>query len=259
MVDFLSGVGSLLQGASSIFGRNSYAGSRKQMRDQYLYNVMATQDERNYNHPAMQMARYREAGINPNAVFGQISSGESALTPLQTASGNSSRSDVFSGLSDIAKGFSNYLSKKEQKKLFEDEKKSMEEEREFNSATKALNLQIQREQLRALQIRNNNSILGNIPVSTRPISEDLQQPTVVNPVPYLGSLRPKPPKGKGLVDYALMISSASSPLAAIPYLFSHFRSRGAELQFFKDMNKFKEDYGKWAYVNSYRNNSGSKY
>lgn len=90
---FLSSVGSFLSsagGASSINLMSAplqYYYDRKMASKQNSYNISAWQMNNDYNTPANQLARLREAGINPNLFYGngQSVAGIAKSPPQQVA------------------------------------------------------------------------------------------------------------------------------------------------------------------------------
>jgi len=90
--DISAGVGSVIGGGASLLGDIfNLFGSSKANREQRAYNTSIMQTQRNwaledianqnaYNSPVQQMARYKEAGLNPNLIYGEgttASSGQS--------------------------------------------------------------------------------------------------------------------------------------------------------------------------------------
>lgn len=87
----LIGAGSSLLG--SVFGSSSsranYHRNKKLARYQHDLNMEGWREQNAYNTPAMQMQRYREAGLNPHMVAGSGTSGNAESTPqYQAPSGN---------------------------------------------------------------------------------------------------------------------------------------------------------------------------
>lgn len=74
------------------------------------FNIRMRDEQRAYDSPAAQMERFRQAGINPNAMFGNLSSGgaiDAASMPTSSApSAPSSRGSSFSVPSSPAAQFS---------------------------------------------------------------------------------------------------------------------------------------------------------
>lgn len=71
---------------------NSLLGGSAAAEDAYKYNMQAVEYQNAYNTPAQQMARLREAGLNPNLVYGSGSvSGNLSTAPTgnyQSRGGN---------------------------------------------------------------------------------------------------------------------------------------------------------------------------
>lgn len=71
---------------------NSLLGGSAAAKDAYKYNMQAVEYQNAYNTPAQQMARLREAGLNPNLVYGSGSvSGNLSTAPTgnyQSRGGN---------------------------------------------------------------------------------------------------------------------------------------------------------------------------
>lgn len=64
--------GGAIVGAAGAIGGSmaSNMGSRKQQKRAQGYNVANWDTQNAYNHPSQQMARLREAGLNPNLIYG---------------------------------------------------------------------------------------------------------------------------------------------------------------------------------------------
>lgn len=92
-MSFLSAVGSFLSSAGGASAVNlmsaplQYYYDRKMASKQNSYNMSAWQANNEYNTPANQLARLREAGINPNLFYGngQSVAGISKSPPQQVA------------------------------------------------------------------------------------------------------------------------------------------------------------------------------
>lgn len=74
--------------ASNLFGMFTARGQQKKAN---RFNVDMWKRQNMYNSPAEQMRRLREAGLNPNLIYGQSSAG---------ATGNNSGAPTFEGLAD---------------------------------------------------------------------------------------------------------------------------------------------------------------
>lgn len=74
--------GSLLGGLSSLFGASSQnAANMKLAEYQNEWNYKMWQEQNVYNSPKQQMARFAEAGLNPNLIYGQGNSGNASGFP----------------------------------------------------------------------------------------------------------------------------------------------------------------------------------
>ncbi len=68
----------IAQGVSNLGGSLiQNAGNKKAQRRANRYNVGFWNMQNDYNHPSAQMARLREAGLNPNLIYGNSASGAS--------------------------------------------------------------------------------------------------------------------------------------------------------------------------------------
>lgn len=78
--------GALIQGATQMGGNvlsnisNIYQQNRAFSHNKEMWNLQNA-----YNSPAMQMQRYKEAGLNPNLIYGQGSSGNAQQAPTYQA------------------------------------------------------------------------------------------------------------------------------------------------------------------------------
>ena len=78
----VSGGASLLGGLFSSYGQSSSnATNLKIAQATFNHNKEMWNLENEYNSPKNQMARYREAGLNPNLMYGSVSSGNSNNIP----------------------------------------------------------------------------------------------------------------------------------------------------------------------------------
>lgn len=75
--DVLSGVGGLIQAGANVYSTIKTNQANKELA-QYSYEQQRQmiQEQNEYNSPVKQMERYKEAGLNPNLMFGNISSGD---------------------------------------------------------------------------------------------------------------------------------------------------------------------------------------
>lgn len=74
--------GSAISAGASIFGANKSASqSMKYAKYQHQSNMELLKYQLEYNSPAAQMARFKEAGLNPNLVYGQGSPGNMESPP----------------------------------------------------------------------------------------------------------------------------------------------------------------------------------
>ena len=64
---------------------NQNAYNQMATEQEWRYNRMAWNEQNAYNHPSQQMARFKEAGLNPNLIYGQGSAGNAAQIPQYTA------------------------------------------------------------------------------------------------------------------------------------------------------------------------------
>lgn len=90
------GLGSgLLGGAFSFLdGANDYYWNRKNMDYQNNLMISNWNMQNAYNHPAAQMARFREAGLNPNLIYGQTNMAGSVGTPSAGGSPSAIMSNI---------------------------------------------------------------------------------------------------------------------------------------------------------------------
>lgn len=130
----ISALGSMLGSGISAAGSRSAANAAADR----AYSLWKTQAE--YNTPANQVKRYLEAGLNPNLIYGQVSSGNMATTPDVSYSNGSS--EIANGLSltldKIGQMFGQYAAKKEAKALQD----SLEEQRQNQLMIQRLNIQL---------------------------------------------------------------------------------------------------------------------
>jgi hypothetical protein len=75
----LLGIGTMLGNIGSQFINN--AGSARQNRKNREWQEEMWNKNNAYNTPAMQMARFKEAGLNPHLIYGQGNSGNSGAPP----------------------------------------------------------------------------------------------------------------------------------------------------------------------------------
>lgn len=78
----LAGIGSVVGG---LFGSSGQSSANKTnlkiARESFAHNQKMWQLQNDYNSPVNQMARYREAGLNPHMMYGSVSSGNSTNVP----------------------------------------------------------------------------------------------------------------------------------------------------------------------------------
>lgn len=105
-------VGAAILGAGALAAGGSMANSfmsrkwqkedyTKSMHDNFLLQQFLQQQEREYNHPKAVMARLREAGLNPNLIYGQ---GAGSLTSktVSPSYGKRDSPNFYSGLDNAA-------------------------------------------------------------------------------------------------------------------------------------------------------------
>lgn len=86
----IGAVGSLASGAlNQLFYEHNTSSARR-------WSERMTQQERDYNTPAAQMQRFRDAGLNPNLIYGQTNEGGTITASPQGLQGNF---DIPSGIS----------------------------------------------------------------------------------------------------------------------------------------------------------------
>lgn len=92
----LGGLGSGLMGAGFSFldGANDYYWNRKNMDYQNQLMIDNWNMQNAYNHPAAQMERFREAGLNPNLIYGQTNMSGGVGTPSAGGSPSSIMSNI---------------------------------------------------------------------------------------------------------------------------------------------------------------------
>lgn len=59
--------------------------SRRAQHEAFMKNLMMWDIQNRYNHPKAQMQRYREAGLNPNLIYGQGTAGNAEQVPKYMA------------------------------------------------------------------------------------------------------------------------------------------------------------------------------
>lgn len=130
----ISALGSMIGSGISAAGSRSAANAAADR----AYSLWKTQAE--YNTPANQVKRYLEAGLNPNLIYGQVSSGNMSTTPDLPYSNGSS--EIANGLSltldKIGQMFGQYAARKEAKALQD----SLEEQRQNQLTIQRLNIQL---------------------------------------------------------------------------------------------------------------------
>lgn len=78
------GLGSLVGGGMQMLGAyQNFKYQQKLMEQQNQYNVDMWKMQAEYNSPQAQMQRYSQAGLNPNLIYGQGSSGNMSSAPVQ--------------------------------------------------------------------------------------------------------------------------------------------------------------------------------
>lgn len=92
----LGGLGSGLMGGAFSFldGANDYYWNRKNMDYQNDLMIQNWNMQNAYNSPAAQMQRFREAGLNPNLIYGQTNMSGSVGTPSAGGSPSAIMSNI---------------------------------------------------------------------------------------------------------------------------------------------------------------------
>ena len=82
----IAGVGSLLGGFLNSSGQSSANAANLQIaRETFAHNKQMWELENEYNTPRNQMARYRDAGLNPHMMFGSVTPGNANNAPTMDA------------------------------------------------------------------------------------------------------------------------------------------------------------------------------
>lgn len=120
----MSTAGAIIGGGSSLLGDIfNLFGQSKANREQEAYNTGIMQQQRQwslqdiaaqnaYNSPAQQMARYKEAGLNPNLIYGegvQASSGQSDM-PRSVPSASYTPQNTLAAFSNLGSQANNVMS-----------------------------------------------------------------------------------------------------------------------------------------------------
>lgn len=80
----VQGLGSILGGAFNLISQNQQNKANMQLAEyQYSKNLEQWNRENAYNHPAAQMQRLKEAGLNPNLMYGNTAAGGTAASSPQ--------------------------------------------------------------------------------------------------------------------------------------------------------------------------------
>lgn len=101
MPGWLAPAAAILGVGQEIFSRTRAGYETSPQRRAFLDSVRQEQRifdrDAAYNSPAAQMARFKEAGLNPNLIYGQGTSGITSGTAVQ-ASGNIQKPDIIAGI-----------------------------------------------------------------------------------------------------------------------------------------------------------------
>lgn len=77
-----AGLGAAINSVSNFIGAKVQTNQNLKLADrQHAHNMKLLQYQLDYNTPAAQMARFRDAGLNPNLVYGQGSAGNMESAP----------------------------------------------------------------------------------------------------------------------------------------------------------------------------------
>ncbi|WNK13163.1 MAG: DNA pilot protein [Microvirus sp.] len=84
LLDFLPVVGPLVEGAVNMFGQASTNQANKDMMNTQRTWAVQDWDKQNaYNAPSAQMQRYKDAGLNPNLIYGNGASSAGIASPIR--------------------------------------------------------------------------------------------------------------------------------------------------------------------------------
>ena len=114
-----AGIGGVSNIAGSLLSSRS---ARKQQSAQNAFNLQMWNLNNAYNAPVNQIARLKQAGLNPNLLYGNgsIATGNSSYTPQQNAYLDSSAADsarIFG--ESVGQAFDNYFNYAQRKKTLD--------------------------------------------------------------------------------------------------------------------------------------------
>ena len=95
-------VGSAISGAFGMAGEKlRYENEKELASQQNQYNLDMWRMQNEYNSPAAQMQRFKEAGLNPNLIYGQGSNGNSQTAPHMVTPGAADYTEHMSKLGQL--------------------------------------------------------------------------------------------------------------------------------------------------------------
>lgn len=189
----LAGIGALLSGVGAVgmaLGQSGNKFSRKAMWSQIEGQKSYQEWLSEFNSPKNQVKRYIEAGINPNAVVGGVSSGNmsSGFSPSVPVDGDG----PISRLGSVLAGLGGVISRYEAKQMAKDEIRRQDEIRDLDVAAKRLHLNILQKNLenwdltiQAKKAGMQAPVIGEpLDISSSSYIDDLND--VLNNMPYVG-------------------------------------------------------------------------